>query len=370
MKRSGFTVIEMLVVVGIISLLAAMLLPALSMAREAARTAACQKNLQQFGIGLQVHANTHNEQLCSGAFDWVNDGAVTEIGWVADLVNAGTPTGKMLCPSNPAQVADTYYDLLNTNASGFSGDGCVNRLGSAPVLLPDNTTQANPCWEIATTGIASGAGTARQQVVETRILKKLYNTNYTASWFLARSEANLGTNGNPIPANSACSLEITSRNVTRGPLRRTQSDTAKASSSLIPLLGDGGISPRTLSANIGKFSAGTPLARAMTAGPVLKEDGSYGSALSVPNFGSGAAKPVWWSVWNRQVLQDYRAFSPLHRNSCNILYADGSVRTLVDANRDGLLNNGFGPVGGFGSNQVEVSEDDLFGKYSVDALRE
>ena len=40
-------------------------------------------------------------------------------------------------------------------------------------------------------------------------------------------------------------------------------------------------------------------------------------------------------------LQDYRAFSPVHKGTCNILYADGSVRTLDDLNEDGFLNNGF-----------------------------
>src|SRR3954471_1603644 len=107
--RPAFTLIEMLVVVAIISVLAAMLLPALGLARESARNAKCQSNLRQFGITMQAFADKRNEYLSTGAFDWVNDGAVTEIGWVADQVALGVPVGKMTCPSNVGQIADTYF---------------------------------------------------------------------------------------------------------------------------------------------------------------------------------------------------------------------------------------------------------------------
>lgn len=64
-KQSQFTLIELLVVIAIIAILAAMLLPALSAARERAKATRCISNLRQCGMGMIQYAQSNNNMLPS-----------------------------------------------------------------------------------------------------------------------------------------------------------------------------------------------------------------------------------------------------------------------------------------------------------------
>ena len=67
MKRpAAFTLVELLVVIGIIAILVALLLPALTRAREQAKTAQCLSNLRQIGQGLAMYTSDSKGWLCPG----------------------------------------------------------------------------------------------------------------------------------------------------------------------------------------------------------------------------------------------------------------------------------------------------------------
>ncbi len=91
--RKAFTLIELLVVISIIALLIALLMPALGLAREAVRNAACLNNVKQAMVGVQSYNSDHGMLPPSHNGDQQGDNhhdiAVMEDSWHTILINGG-----------------------------------------------------------------------------------------------------------------------------------------------------------------------------------------------------------------------------------------------------------------------------------------
>jgi prepilin-type N-terminal cleavage/methylation domain-containing protein/prepilin-type processing-associated H-X9-DG protein len=73
-RQTGFTLVELLVVIGIIALLISMLLPALNAAREQANAAKCLSNLKQIGMAMAAYAADHKGYVVPGSIQWTTNG--------------------------------------------------------------------------------------------------------------------------------------------------------------------------------------------------------------------------------------------------------------------------------------------------------
>jgi prepilin-type N-terminal cleavage/methylation domain-containing protein/prepilin-type processing-associated H-X9-DG protein len=107
--RSGFTLVEILVAVAIISVLLGVILSQVAAAREAGRKTSCLSNEHQIGLAMLQYVQDYDEHFPSGSqryLTWnTSPPPLTGEGWAGQIFSYVKQTGVFRCPDDPTQVS-------------------------------------------------------------------------------------------------------------------------------------------------------------------------------------------------------------------------------------------------------------------------
>jgi prepilin-type N-terminal cleavage/methylation domain-containing protein/prepilin-type processing-associated H-X9-DG protein len=219
-RPAGLTLVELLVVIAIVAILIGLLLPAVQMAREAMRSAACSNNLRQIGLAFQAH-NEAVRMYPTGGNEWWTPpnfvsgkpatGLLQDAGWAYQILpyleenSAWSPSGVddrarqtaaiaalirgYFCPTRREPQAVTYTDidymggvelthgLIDYAASNFGGDGLMVQTGSDRKGAPRRPAEI-------TDGLSKtlAVGEKRLNLVELGKWQPDDNEGYSAGW--------------------------------------------------------------------------------------------------------------------------------------------------------------------------------------------
>ena len=257
-----------------------------------------------------------------------------------------------MCPSNPLRGSEKLNDLAGANTANGTSEATSAK-----------AQQAGKCDGLDRGGRTYGSG----DYVAFEFIAGGYNTNYASGWHLVRGGLRI-TN---LSDTTFGILNTTQKGLlgTTGPLKRRLLETGPVESSRVLCLGDaapGDIKDAPATVNyqytdtdgtIVKFiEQGELLVESFNDGPSYVTGAGSGQRVAFatksggPLFPGSDVTPILrkdFDLTERTagILQDTRDMFAVHGGSkggsCNMLFADGSVREYFDVNKDKFLNPGF-----------------------------
>lgn len=177
-KKTGFTLIEILIVIAIISLLALMLFPVFAKARESARRASCQSNLKQIALGLMQYTQDYDERMVltnNGEFYGSAQEGTSWGLWMLHLYPYLKSTQIFRCPS-AGEGSDPYntVDFVGSPSGDLSFPLMYNT-GFNENLLGDSLASISEPTRLAL--LADSTGTIFN------FPARVFNAGYHTSWW-------------------------------------------------------------------------------------------------------------------------------------------------------------------------------------------
>jgi prepilin-type N-terminal cleavage/methylation domain-containing protein/prepilin-type processing-associated H-X9-DG protein len=138
-RRAAFTLVELLVVIGIIAVLIAVLLPALRRARESANRTACLSNLRQIGQGIVAYTNDNHQWMppaTNTVYNYADPNSTPPTMW-------GAPNGSLNFIRSALGSRNGRAPVIVCPSVTRHLDGTMVGIGYAPTDLSNTNYQAN-----------------------------------------------------------------------------------------------------------------------------------------------------------------------------------------------------------------------------------